>query len=58
VAYAGVNRHKSFFQTPVGTHEGDVLKEGGIPTEKADTEAFFSGLERREIALAASTNYE
>jgi hypothetical protein len=27
-------------------------------TEKEDIEELFSGLERREIALAASTNYE
>ncbi|RZN44272.1 MAG: hypothetical protein EFT35_00140 [Methanophagales archaeon ANME-1-THS] len=42
----------------VCTHEGEVLKKGRIPTEKEDIEKFFSGLERLEIALEASTNYE
>lgn len=46
VAFAGVDRHKSFCQAIVGTHEGKVLKEGRIPPEKEDMVAFFSGLER------------
>ena len=46
MAYAGVDSHKSFCQAIVCTHEGEVLKEGRIPTEKEDIEEFFSGLER------------
>jgi transposase len=53
-----VDLHKSFCQAIVCTHEGEVLKEGRIPTEREDIEEFFSGLERLEIALEASTNYE
>jgi transposase len=50
--------HKNFCPAIVDTPEGEVLKEGRIPTEKEDITAFFSGLERLEIALEASTNYE
>ena len=57
-AYAGVDLHKSFCRAIVCTSEGEVLKEGRIPTEKEDIEAFFSGLGRLEIALEASINYE
>jgi transposase len=57
MAYAGVDLHKSFCQAIVCTHEGKVLKEGRIPTEREDI-GFFSGLKRLEIALEASTNYE
>jgi hypothetical protein len=53
-----VDLHRSFCQATVGTHESEVLKEGRILTDKEDLEAFFSGLERLEIALAASTNYD
>jgi hypothetical protein len=35
-----------------------VLKEGRIPIEQQDIERFFSGLERLDIALATSSNYE
>jgi hypothetical protein len=41
-AYAGVDLHKSFCQAIVCTHEGEVLKEGRIPTEREDIEEFFS----------------
>jgi transposase len=58
VAFAGVDLHKSSCQAIICTHEGDVLKEGRIPTEQEDIEEFFSGLEHLEIALEASTNYE
>jgi transposase len=58
MAYAGVDLHKSFCQAIVCTHEGEVLKEGRIPTEKEDITEFFSGLERLEIALEATSNYE
>ena len=58
MAYAGVDLHKRFCQAIICTHEGEVLKEGRIPTEKEDIEEFFSGLEHLEIALEASTNYE
>jgi transposase len=58
MAYTGVDPHKSFSQTIVCTHEGEVLKEGRISTEREDITEFFSGLERLEIALEASTNYE
>jgi transposase len=58
MAFAGVDLHKSFCQAIVCTDEGDVLKEGRIPTEQQDIGEFFSGLERLEIALEASTNYE
>jgi transposase len=33
-------------------------KEGRIPTEREEIEAFFSGLERLEIVLETSTKYE
>jgi transposase len=56
MAYAGVDLHKSFCQAIVCTHEGEVLKEGRIPTEKEDITEFFSGLEHLEIALEASTH--
>jgi len=46
MAYAGVDLHKNFCQAIVCTHEGEVLKEGRIATEKEDIEEFFSGLER------------
>jgi len=58
MAFAGIDLHKSFCQAIVCTSEGDVLKEGRIPTEQEDIEEFFSGLECLEIALEASTNYE
>jgi transposase len=58
MAYAGADMHKNFCQAIVCTNEGEALKEGRIPTEKEDITAFFSGLERLEIALEASTNYE
>jgi transposase len=58
MAYAGLDLHKNFCQAIVCTHDGEVLKEGRIPTEKGDIEEFFSGLERLEIALEASSNYE
>jgi transposase len=35
-----------------------VLKEGRIPIEQQDIERFFSVLERLDIALEASSNYE
>jgi hypothetical protein len=53
-----VDPHKSFCQAIVCTHDGKVLKEGRIPTEKEDIKEFFAGLDRLEIALEASTNYE
>jgi hypothetical protein len=34
MAYAGLDLHKSLCQAIVGTHEGEVLKEGRIPTER------------------------
>jgi transposase len=58
MAFAGVDLHKSFCQAIVCTSEGEVLKEGRIPTEQEDIEEFFSGLEHLEIAFEASTNYE
>jgi hypothetical protein len=58
MAYAGVDLHKSFCQAIICTHEGKVLKEGRMPTEKEDIEVFFSGLERLGITLEASTNYD
>ena len=58
MAYAGVDLHKNFCQAIVCTSEGEVLKEGRIPTEREEIEEFFSGLERLKIALEASTNYE
>jgi transposase len=58
MAFAGVDLHKSYCQAIVCTGEGEVLEEGRIPTEKEDIEEFFGGLERLEIALEASTNYE
>jgi transposase len=58
MAFAGIDLHKSFCQAIVCTSEGDVLKEGRIPTEQEDIKEFFSGLECLEIALEASTNYE
>ena len=58
MAFGGVDLHKSYCQAIVRTSEGKVLKEGRIPTEQEAIEEFFSGLERLEIALEASTNYE
>jgi hypothetical protein len=45
-----------FFQVIVCTHEGEVLKEGRIPTEREDIEEFFSGLERLEISYGSILN--
>jgi transposase len=58
MAFAGVDLHKSFCQAIVCTHEGNVLKEGRIPTEQEEIEEFFSGLECLEIALEATTTSE
>ncbi len=46
MAYAGLDPHKNFCLTILCTHDGEVLKEGRIPTEKEDIEEFCSGLER------------
>ena len=47
-----------FGQAIVCTYKGEVIKEGRIPTDKEDIEEFFPGLERLEIALEVTTNYE
>ena len=58
MAYAGVDIHKSYCQAIVCTREGDVIKEGRTTTDKEDIEEFFSGLERLEVAIEATTNHE
>ena len=41
MAFAGVDLHMSYCHAIVCTREGDVLKEGRIPTDKEDLEEFF-----------------
>jgi transposase len=58
MAYAGLDIHKSYCQAIVCTREGEVIKEGRITTDKEDIEEFFSGLERLDVAVEATTNHE
>jgi len=58
MAYAGLDIHKSYCQAIVCTREGEVIKEGRMTTDKEDIEEFFSGLERLDVAVEATTNHE